>query len=185
MEKMVELYYRNNAKKLHDVVDKLLLKSGFAGLVDNEDFYSLANEVFVDVIRRYDASQSFHGFLYCCLNNKFKSEMTKRNRQKRQADRMAISMDSPVGDDENCTLGDIIADEFNIEEELFEENEEGYSQRMLQYLGRLSNLQREILKLTVAGYTSGEIINELHITGKQYADCNEAIHAYRNVSILF
>ena len=185
MEKIVELYYRNNAKKLHDMVDKLLSKIGFAGLVDNEDFYSLANEVFVDVMRRYDGAQSFDGFLYSCLSNKFKTEMTRRNRQKRQADRMTVSINIPVGDDEDCILGDMIADKFNIEEEVLEESEEGYSKRMQQYLERLSNLQREILRLTASGYTSSEIKNELHITEKQYADCNEAIHAYRNVSILF
>lgn len=185
MEKIVDLYYRNNAKRLRDVVDKLLLKTGFAGLVDNEDFYSLANEVFVDVIRRFDESQSFDGFLYACLSNKIKTEMTRRNRQKRKADTMTISINAPIGDDDNCTLSEIIADNFNIEDELFEENEEELSKRMMQYLERLSNLQREILRLTVAGYTPGEIKNELHITEKQYADCNKAIHAYRNVSILF
>ena len=136
-------------------------------------------------MRRYDNSQSFDAFLYSCLLNKIKSEMTRRNREKRKADRMSISIDTPIGEDENSTIGDMIADECTIEKELFEENEEGYSKRMLLYLSRLSNLQKEVLRLNIAGYVPGEIREELHISEKQYADCYTAIHSYRNVSMLF
>ena len=148
-------------------------------------FYSLANEVFVDVMRRYDGSQSFDGFLYSCLLNKIKTEITRRNREKRKADRMSISIDTPVGDDENCTIGDIIADDFTIEKKLFEEKEEGYSRRMLLYLSRLSNIQKEVLRLNIAGYLPSEIREELHINEKEYTVCYAAIHSYRNVSVLF
>ncbi len=185
MEQVLNYYYENNAQKLHNMVDRILFKLGFASLVDCEDFYSLANEIFVDVIKRYDGSRSFEGFLYSCLCNKFKTEMTRRNRYKRQADRMAVSIDTPVGDDEGHTLGDMLADKFDVEKELFEEREEGYSKRMLLYLSKLSNLQKEVLMLTIAGYMPNEIREELHISEKQYSDCNAAIHSYRNVAILF
>ena len=98
---------------------------------------------------------------------------------------MSISIDAPIGDDENSTIGDMIADDFIIERELFEKNEEGYSQRMLQYLSRLSTLQKEVLRLNIMGYLPNEIREELHISEKQYADCYAAIHSYRNVSVLF
>lgn len=185
MEHILITYYSNNAKKLHMVVDKILLKFGGLSDKDMDDFYSLANEVFCDVMKRYDSTQSFDAFLYSCLLNKIKTEMTKRNREKRKADRMSISIDMPIGDDENSTIGDMIADGFIIEKELFDENEEGYSKKMLLYLGRLSNLQKEVLRLSIAGYLPGEIRKELHISEKQYADCNAAIHSYRNVSVLF
>lgn len=184
MEQIVTIYYVDNAKKLHKVVDKILLK--FGGLLDKDrdDFYSLANEVFVDVMRRYDDSQSFDAFLYTCLFNKIKTEMTRRNREKRKADRMSISIDTPIGDDENTTIGDMIADDFSIEKELFDEKEEEFSKRMLLYLSRLSSLQKDVLRLNMAGYFPNEIREELHITEKQYSDCYEAIHSYRNVSVL-
>ena len=185
MDKILITYYEDNAKKLHKVVDKILLKFGGLSDKDLDDFYSLANEVFVDVMRRYDSSQSFDGFLYSCLANKIKTEITRRNREKRKADRMSISIDKPIGDDENSTIGDMIADNFSIERELFDKKEEGYSKRMLLYLSRLSNLQKEVLRLSIAGYLPGEIREELHISEKQYVDCNEAIHSYRNVSVLF
>lgn len=185
MEQILVYYYGNNGKKLHKLVDGILLKFGGLSDKDLDDFYSLANEVFVDVMRRYDGSQPFDPFLYSCLFNRIKTEMTKRNREKRRADRMSISIDTPVGDDEDATIGDVIADDFTIEREVFERNEEGYSKRMLTYLGKLSGLQREVLRLNAAGYLPNEIREELHISEKQYTDCYAAIHSYRNVSVLF
>lgn len=184
MEQIINAYYVDNAKKLHGIVDKILLK--FGGLLgkDKDDFYSLANEVFVDVIRRYDGVQAFDGFLYSCLCNKMKTEITKRNRYKRKADRMAVSFDTPIGDSEDSTLADVIADDFDIEREAWGEREEGYSKEMTLYLKRLSKIQKEILKLIISGYSSHEIQNELHISDTQYADAMNSIRAYRNVSIL-
>lgn len=185
MDRILITYYANNAKKLHKMVDKILLEFGGLSNKDIDDFYSLANEVFAKIIRQYDDSRSFDAFLYSCLYNKIKSEMTRRNREKRKADRMSISIDTPIGDDENSTIGDMIADDITVEKEVFEKNEEGYSKRMLIYLSRLSSLQKEVLRLNIAGYLPGEIREELHISEKQYADCYAAIHSYRNVSVLF
>lgn len=182
METILNTYYENNAQKLHKMVDNILFKLRLD--VDSEDFYSLANEIFVDAIRRYDKSQSFDTFLYSCLSNKIKTEMTRRNRYKRQADREAVSIYTPLKDDEDLMLKDVIADEFNIEDEIFEKREDGYSNNTLAYLSRLSNLQKEVLWLTVDGYLPKEIKEQLHITDKQYSDCNKAIHSYRNISIL-
>ena len=183
MEKIIISYYEDNAKKMRTMIDKILFRLKFN--VDNEDFYSLGNEVFLDVLNRYDGKQDFDGFLYSCLVRRFKTEMTRRNRYKRQADRMAISIDSPVGEDENMTLSDIIADKDTIEKIFFEENEDAYSAEMQRYLSRLSILQREVLRLISIGFNPNEILTELHINKKQYEDCYQAIHSYKNISLLF
>ena len=91
---ILDSYYADNARKLHRTVDKILVKFGGLSGKDKDDFYSLANEVFADVIRRYDEKQSFDGFLYSCLSNKIMTEITRRNREKRKADRMSISLDA-------------------------------------------------------------------------------------------
>lgn len=184
MEQILSAYYENNARKLRGTVDKILLKFGGLSDKDRDDFYSLANEVFLDVMNRYDNSQPFDVFLYSCLSNRIKTEMTERNREKRRADRYAISIDTPVDDGES-TIGDLIPDNCSVEKEIFEEKEEGFSRRMMLYLSRLSNLQREVLRLDAAGYHPHEIRKKLHITQKQYTDCCRAIHSYRNVSVLF
>ena len=185
MEDRIEYYYANNAKKLREMVDKIIIKLHFID-VDNTDFYSLANEIFLQAINNYDENQDFNGFLYSCLVNKFKTEMTRRNRQKRQCDNNSISIDTPISDEDgNFTIGDTIASKSTIEKEFFEEREEGYSKEMCMYLSRLSDLQKEVLRLISIGFIANEIIEELHITQKQYDDCYSAIHSYRNISILF
>lgn len=184
MEAFLKTYYADNAGKLHKLVDGILVRFGGWSDKDRDDFYSLANEVFADVIKRYDRSQPFEAFLYSCLSNRIKTEMTRRHREKRMADRLSVSIDMPVGGDEGVTVGDMIPDSFDLEQEIFRENGEGYSKRMRLYLSRLSDLQRKVLRLTAAGYPPGEIRRELQIDEKQYADCNTAIRSYRNVSVL-
>lgn len=183
-EEISNEYYQNEQQKIRKLVDLVLFKLKFLD-VNVEDFYSLADEVFCDTLKRYDGKQDFNGFLYSCLMNKFKTEMTRRNRYKRTADRMSVSLNSPIGDDKEYTLSDIIADKSTIEKEIFEEKNEGYSDKMNKYLGRLSVLQKEVLRLISIGFSPGEIMEELHINQRMYADCYDAINSYRNKKILF
>lgn len=185
MERILTTYYSNNAKKLHSIVDRILLKFGGISGKDMDDFYSLANEVFVDVMRRYDRSQSFDGFLYSCLLNKIKTEITRRNREKRKADRMSISIDTPIGDDENTTIGDLIADEKTVERELFEENKkEEWRKEVNEYLNSLSPLQRKIAFLLSDNNTPSEICEELHITIKHFENSMKRILADERIKPL-
>ena len=181
---LVDLYFKNDGKVLYSLIDKVLFKLKFD--VEKSDFYSLGSEIFLDALCRYDETQDFNGFLYSCLINKFKTEMTRRNRQKRQCDNNSISIDTPIGDEDgNFTIGDTISSKSTIEKEFFEEREEGYSKKMCRYLGRLSDLQKEVLRLISIGFMSSEILEELHIDQKMYEDCYQAIHSYRNISLLF
>lgn len=184
MEQILSRYYADNAGKLRGMVDKILARFGGLADKDRDDFYSLANEVFVDVMKKYDNAQSFECFLYSCLSNRMKTEMTRRNREKRRAERMTVSLDMPVGENEETTVGDMLVGNFDMEREILEKDEEMYSRRMLLYLGKLSGLQKEVLRLKTEGYSPDEIRNRLRISRKQYADCKAAIHAYRNISIL-
>ena len=181
---LVDLYFKNDGKVLYGLIDKILFKLKFD--VEKSDFYSLGSEIFLDALCRYDETQDFNGFLYSCLMNKFKTEMTRRNRQKRQCDNNSISIDTPIGDDDgNFTIGDTISSKTTIEKEFFEEREESYSKEMCRYLGRLSDLQKEVLRLISIGFMPSEILEELHINQKMYEDCYQAIHSYRNISLLF
>ena len=181
---LVDLYFKNDGKVLYSLIDKVLFKLKFD--VEKSDFYSLGSEIFLDALCRYDETQDFNGFLYSCLINKFRTEMTRRNRQKRQCDNNSISIDTPIGnEDGNFTIGDTIASKFTIEKEFFEEREECYSKEMCRYLGRLSELQKEVLRLISIGFMPSEILEELHINQKMYEDCYQAIHSYRNISLLF
>ena len=185
MEQILNKYYADNAKKLHKVVNKILKRFGGLSDKDVDDFYSLSNEVFVDVMARYDDSQSFDAFLYSCLLNKIKTEMTRRNREKRKADRMSISIDTPIGDDENCTIGDMIASDFSIEKELFEKDKrEEWSEEANMYLDSLSPLQRKIAFLLSDNNTPNEICEELHITLKHFENSMKRILADERIRSL-
>lgn len=183
---ILNTYYADNAKKLHKTVDRILCKFGGLSGKDTDDFYSLANEVFADVIKRYDYKQSFDGFLYSCLSNKIMTEITKRNREKRKADRMCISLDTPVGDDDSLTIGNIIADDFDTFEEATKGQESGkYQDKVQQYISKLSNQQVNILNLLIDGYKPNEIRQILELSPGEYADSLQTMRSYENVKILF
>lgn len=181
-------YYEDNAKKLYKVVDKILL--GFGG-ISNKDFdyfYVIASDVFADICIKdsYESSKGdFNTFLYSCLFNKIKTEITKRNCEKRKADRMSISIDTPIGDDENTTIGDLIADEKTVERELFEENKkEEWRKEVNEYLNSLSPLQRKIAFLLSDNNTPSEICEELHITIKNFENSMKRILADERIKPL-
>lgn len=183
---ILNTYYADNAKKLHKTVDRILCKFGGLSGKDTDDFYSLANEVFADVIKRYDYKQSFDGFLYSCLSNKIMTEITKRNREKRKADRMCISLDTSVGDDDSLTIGNIIADDFDTFEEATKGQESGkYQDKVQQYISKLSNQQVNILNLLIDGYKPNEIRQILELSPGEYADSLQTMRSYENVKILF
>ena len=183
---ILDTYYDDNARKLHRVVDKILFKFGGLSSKDTDDFYSLANEVFADVIKRYDNSQSFDGFLYSCLSNKIMSEITKRNREKRKADRMSISLEATNDKGEDYSILDCIASDFDTYEEASKRQENGqYQDRVQQYISRLSNQQVNILNLLIDGYKPFEIRRILEISPREYADNMQIMRCYENVKILF
>lgn len=183
MDQILYTYYANNARKLHKIVDKILFKFGGISHKDRDDFYSLANETFVYAMRKYDGEQPFDGFLYSCLKNKIMSEITRRNREKRRADRLALSIDAPIGDSENYTLGETIADSYDMEEEVFEEVN-AITYKLEKYLAMLSRKQKEVLELLSFCYKAAEIQEALHMTQREYTDTLENMRSYEKIRIL-
>lgn len=183
---ILDTYYADNAKKLRNVVDKILFKFGGLSNKDRDDFYSLANEVFVDVIKRYDRTKSFDGFLYACLSNKIMTEITRRNREKRKADRFSISLDGINENDEECNLLEFLPSDFDtFEEATKRQGNEQYQDKVQRYISKLSNRQVNILNLLVDGYKANEICQVLEISSKEYANELKTMRSYENVKILF
>lgn len=184
--RILDIYYADNAKKLHRVVDRILSKFGGLTYKDKGDFYSLANEVFADVIQRYDGEQSFDGFLYSCLSNKIMSEISKRNCEKRKADRLSISVNATNNKGEDYSLLDCIPSDFDTFEEASKRQENGqYQDRVQQYMSKLSNQQVSILNLLIDGYKPFEVRRILELSPKEYADNMQIMRSYENVKVLF
>lgn len=183
---ILNTYYADDAKKLHRMVDKILCKFGGLSGKDTDDFYSLANIVFVDVLKRYDQEQSFDTFLYSCLLNKIKTEITKRNREKRKADRMCISLDAVNDSNEKCSLLDFIASDFDTFEEAIKNYGSGqYQDKVERYISRLSRQQINILNYLVDGYNATEIQRIFFISSAEYSDNLKTMRSYENIKILF
>lgn len=182
MDQILNKYYADNAKKLHRVVDRILLKFGGLSNKDLDDFYSLANEVFVYAMKKYDGVQSFDGFLYSCLKNKILSEITRRNREKRKADRMAVSLDAPAGDEGGCTIGELVEGSFDMEA-MFREADV-LTLKLERYLAMLSRKQKQVLWLLSYCYKAVEIQKALRMTQWEYEDALGNIRSYEKIRIL-
>lgn len=183
---ILDTYYADNARKLHRVVDRILSKFGGLTYKDTDDFYSLANMVFADAIRRYDCEQSFDGFLYSCLSNKIMSEISKRNCEKRRADRLSISLDATNDKGEDYSLLDCIPSDFDTFEEASKHQENGqYCNKVQQYISKLSNQQVNILNLLIDGYKPFEVRRILEMSPKEYENNMQIMRCYENVRVLF
>lgn len=209
IEKFVNPYYEDNAKKLHMVVNKIFYRKygGIAGK-DMSEYYSVANDVFTDIVmnRRYNSSEGdFDGFLYGALALGIIDRIKYQQRDRRCMKELErdedgnlvlnekgkpkfriiaeVYLDAPIGEGD-LTLVDKLAGDFDIDREVFIKNEMENS-KIEKYLNRLSNRQRKIVELLAASYRANEIQKILHITQREYADAMTGIHSYRNISILF
>lgn len=182
MEQILNSYYENNARKLHKVVDAILSKFGGITDKDYQDFYSLANEVFTDVLKKYDKSQSFDGFLYSCLSNKIKSEITARNRIKRRSDRKSVSIETPVGEDDS-TIGDFLCSSSDVESELIDEQYILCDEKVEKYLDSLSSIQRQIIEMKMYGVPVNEIKKKLGLSDKEYNNYMNGAKMNENIAL--
>ena len=192
-------YYDNDAEKLHKMVDRMLKKFGGISDKDMDDFYSLANEVFAIALKDFNGTGTFDGFLKFRLSNKIKSMITTRNRKKRanievrelpdgrvekiyHAD---LSLDEPIhSDGKECFLGDLIASDFNLEEELAEEIGISFSDRTTRYIESLPICTQKVALMICEGYEPGQIQENLHITNVEYLNHMRLITSYEHIKCL-
>lgn len=155
---------------------------------DHDDFYSVALMTLWQAYNAYDPDTgiSFDGFLRSCLQKKFKSELTHRHRQKRILNQLAVSLDAAGDGEEECSLLEFLPSDFDTFEEAIKWNaDQRYRDKVQSYISRLSDRQVNILNLLVDGYKPTEILLELQISAREYADNMQIIKSYENVKILF
>lgn len=155
---------------------------------DHDDFYSIANMTLWQAYNSYDPDTgiSFDGFLRSCLQKKFKSELTHRHRQKRVLNQLAVSLDAAGDGEDECSLLEFIPSDFDTFEEVVKRNgSQAVSDKVQQYISRLSDRQVNILNLLVDGYKPTEILLELQISAREYAENLQIMRSYENVKILF
>ena len=188
IEQILEEYYSENGKKIRTIVNQILSKFGGVNNKDYDDFYSIANLVFTDILikDRYDPSKGkFISFLYGCLSNKIKSEINRRETvDKERCNTGAISIYSPIEKGNNITIEDMIVSDFNIEDTL--NNQDMYQDEKIEkYLNSLSEKARYIIEMKIQGYTQIEIKEKLCLTDSQYIKYWNEIKSFKNTHILF
>lgn len=184
-DKILDGYYKDNAQKLRAIVDKLLRDFGGISQKDYDDFYSLANAVFAGALKQYDAAQDFDGFLYSCLSNRIKTEITRRNRIKRRADMTAISIDTPIGGESGATIGDTLQSEFDITKEIDRETGLFRDDKVVRYLDRIPVRTRQILEMKMESIPASDIKKILKLSDKDYERSYRQARFFDYTSILF
>lgn len=171
-EKIVEEYYANNAAKVRKMVDDIIERYRF-NITDKDDFYSIANEVFVKILDTYDGKRDFKGYLYSCLENRIKQEQTRRNALKNGGDKLISSLDDTESN-EDINPYEVIEGAISAEDEFMENCGEWSSPVIAEYFSKLSPMQMEIAKLKSEGYSFEEIAKKLGITLNRYYElCND------------
>ena len=154
---------------------------------DYDDFYSIANMALWQAYNAYDPGMgiSFEGFLYSCLQKKFKTELTHRHRQKRILNQFAVSLDTVEEGDGN-SLMEVAPSSFDTFEEAVKgQGREQFPDKVQRYISRLSRQQVNILNLLMDGYKPAEIRRILEISPKEYAENMCIMRSYENIKILF
>ena len=204
IEETIQWLFKDEAKEMKKICNKYMVKFGGISGMDHDDFYSQVGWDVSVAINNYkpNSEKTFKEFIYGVIKLSVCKQMTHRNRGKRQlivekeiVDEFGnktiikeyiptVSLDAPVGEEGGMTVGEMLAHISTTEKDFFEEREDTYSDKMNRYLNKLSSLQREVLRLISIGFMPSEILEELHINQKMYEDCYQAIHSYRNISVL-
>lgn len=206
MEEMIRQYYADNARKLRQMVHMILKKFGGVSDKDYHDFYSVANDVFADIIRnhRYDPAKGcFDGFLYRALQLGIMDEFKRRNSAKRVArveevdeygnqvlDEQGrpktvpvadLCLDAPAGEEGNSTIIDQIPSKFDIDTMVLERMSSKKEGRVGRYLDTLPIIQRRILRMKMEGVPVSLIEQRLGLSDREYRKQFRQITSFQNI----
>lgn len=198
-------YCKDELHELKKICNPLIFKKGVSQMY-HDDLYDYAIETLLDSINRYDDSQEcqFKTFLTSNIKRTFYDWTRDNHRAKRcnlerdengciirdEKNNVTVipdmSFDVGVSEEDETTLKDLIASDYSLEEEVFDNYETERSEKnVVKYLNQLSDIAKKIVHLLVAGYKSTEVQEILHITDKDYYNHMKLIRSYENISILY
>lgn len=192
LESFLDEYYANNGKKLRHVVDQILKNFGGVDDSDYHDFYDVANETFVSVLKNYDnqKNDNFHAYLNGCLSNKIKTEMTRRNRKKRcnfytNSNGEVVylqdcSLDASLDEEGNTCLLDRLV----IRDGDEENRNEHLSEQIDSFVRTLPKTQKRICAAIMSGLKPAEIKEALNISPEEFTKNMNAIRSFESVKKL-
>lgn len=188
MGQYVDFYCDNENRELKKIV-KPILERRFAWIpqMEYDDFYSIASMVVWDCEQKFDEgkvkTKKFKSFVSTCIHNKIKTHITYMNRDKRMAKDNEgnllhnSSLDAPISDEDNSTIGDYIDGEFCVEEEVIGDSNE----RVECCLESLSSIQRKIIELKMEGISVEEVKQQLNLSNSEYESHMKSIKENRTI----
>lgn len=186
---MLKPYCKNDMRLLKRVSQSVLLKFNVTlSDADKDDFYSIANTTLWRAYNSYDPETgiNFHLFLRSCLYKKFAEEIRDRHRYKRVINQYTVPLDTMGNSYDEYSLLDIIPSDFDTFDEVIKrQDNEQYTDKVQEYISKLSNQQINILNLLIDGYKPDEIRKKLNISYKEYSNDLNRMRSYENVKVLF
>lgn len=174
---LVEGYLSDNYAKVKKCIHIVLKRR--VSSQNMEDYIGIAHLALIKAARRFRTNRkmSFTSFANMNICSAIKTELTRENRDCRQFNKTAKSLDAPVNDDDNTKiLNTLIGDgEITIQE----------SKRINQYLDTLPEDAKKVLALRLKGYDYIEIRNKMGYTTKQMKDVLMKLQKYERVTILY
>lgn len=185
--KVTQKYYEKEGKLIKRIIDGIVFRL-FPATPNSQmdDFYSVGNEVFVKCLDTYDDSNAatFSTYLYRCLENNIKTQVTHINRAKRGGKIKIESFSQIIGDeDDGRTLGDTIESPNRFEDDLIRK----YCDReewVDNFLNHLSRETRDVANMITSGWGREELRQNWGVTNKQYEHCIEEMRRPSNSIIL-
>lgn len=194
-QQIIDKFCANEMRELKRICyPKIRRVCGDANM-DDDDIYSIAMDVLVDSVKRYDDSQGkFETFLSSNIQNKIntyirdtKYRAKRSNVQKDENGKDIyvpnIPIDAPT--DDGIDIVERIDSGFQIEDELPEEIGFSFGENVKEYLNSISEVQKKIAKYIMAGYKPSEIRVLLGLSEKQYAEHLAEMRSYEKKRKLY
>lgn len=201
----IQELYGNNQSKLRQMCNKEMARFGGISQKDYDDFYSRAGYEISRATKKYDSSRgkSFIEYISGVIKNAVWKEMTDKNRNKRQVivekeERdvdgnilkikeyvPTLSIDTPILNENDLTISDVLQSDFNIDVALEKRMGNFYDENIEEYLKNLSNLQRKIAKQIMNGYSSNDIKQMYKLTDKQFQSSWNVMCSYEKKRVLY
>lgn len=213
MEQLLNSYYDNNAKKLHDVIDKIFNRH-YGGTVgkDMEEFYGIGTDVLTDIWNKerngkstYDSEKGdFDGYVYRAISMAIIDEFKRQNRDKRATKVFLLDgngekiFDEKTGKPIKISVPDvrldapISNDTHTTNGDLIQSNfdinneieKEFKDEKIEKFFNNLSKTQRQIAEMIIEGFSAFNIKQKLKLSDKKYTDNVNAMRSFKNISIL-
>ena len=187
----IEWLFANEAKEMKRICNKEMSKFGGIYEMDYDDFYSRVGLDVSKAKKRYDSSKgkSFKDYIHGVIRLSVYKEMTHRNRGKRQmtikkevVDQNGnvtnekeyipnISLDAPIREEDNSTIGDYLSAKYNIEDDIIGDNDDIVEN----CLNCLPITQRKIIELKMEDIPVEDIKQKLNLSNSEYENHMKSI----------